>query len=174
MAGESKQKTTPEFERQQFINFFEELSWLLDTNKDLNFKKASIFLREYRKFAVHGAIVSGTSSNAYDLIGVLPSLLKDNEIFQGNTQLVQFAEEVLALDIPRWEKKSRNEIIGLIVCEVEDVNVNKERLDTLTKWAANILKNKTRVREMQSKAKTTGNLFSWNETIQKLVGEDNE
>lgn len=63
-------------------------------------------------------------------------------------------------------------VLGLIVCEVEDAN--KERLDTLTKWAANILKNKTQVREMQSKAKTSGNLFSWNETIQKLVGEENE
>ena len=172
MAGENKQKTSSEFERQQFINFFEELCWLLGSNKDINFKKTSNYLREFRNFTVHGAITTGTSSNAYDLIGVLPSLLKDNEIFQSNTQLVQFANEVLALDIPRWEKKSRNEIIGLIICEVEDVN--KERLDTLTKWAANILKNKSQVREMQSKAKTAGNLFSWNETIQKLVGENDE
>lgn len=69
-------------------------------------------------------------------------------------------------------KKSRNEIIGLIVCEVEDVN--QERLDSLTKRVANILKNKVKIREMQSKAKTSGNLFSWNETIQKIVGEENE
>lgn len=172
MAAENKQKASSEFERQQFINFFEELCWLLGSNKDINFKKASNYLREFRNLTVHGAITNGTSSNAYDLIGVLPSLLKDNEIFQSNTQLVQFAKEVLALDIPRWEKKSRNEIIGLIICEVEDVN--KERLDTLTNWAANILKNKSQVREMQSKAKTSGNLFSWNETIQKLVGESDE
>ena len=100
MAGENKQKASSEFERQQFINFFEELCWLLGSNKDINFKKASNYLREFRNFTVHGAITSGTSSNAYDLIGVLPSLLKDNEIFQSNTQLVQFAKEVLALDIP--------------------------------------------------------------------------
>ncbi len=58
------------------------------------------------------------------------------------------------------------------MCEVEDAN--KERLDTLTQWAMNILDNKTQVRDMQSKAKKTGNLFSWNETIQKLVREDDE
>lgn len=172
MAGENKQKASPEFEQQQLINFFENLCWLLETNKEINFKKASNYLREFRNFAVHGALTNGTSNNAYDLIGVLPSLLKDNEIFQSNAQLVQFAKEVLALDIPRWEKKSRNEIIGLIICEVEDVN--KERLDTLTKWASNILKNKSQIRKMQRKAKTTGNLFSWNETIQKLVGENDE
>lgn len=172
MAGTNKRKSNPEYERQQFINFFEELSWLLESNKNLNFKNAPQFLREYRNLVVHGAIVSGASNNAYNLIGVLPSLLKDNDIFQNNAQLVQFAEEVLALSIPRWEKKSRNEIIGLIICEVEDVN--KERLDILTKWTANILKNKVQVREMLSKAKTAGNMFSWNETIQKLVGEENE
>lgn len=106
------------------------------------------------------------------MIGVLLSLLKDNEIFQNNSQLVQFAQEVLEINIPRWEKKSRNEIIGLIICEVEDVN--KERLNILTQWAANILSNKSQVKDMQSKAKTLGNIFSWNETIQKLVGEENE
>lgn len=89
-----------------------------------------------------------------------------------DAQLVQFAEEVLALNITRWEKKSRNEIIGLIICEVEDVN--KERLDTLSDWAANILNNKTKVKAMQLKAKNSGNMFSWNETIQKLVGANDE
>ena len=53
-------------------------------------------------------------------------------------------------------------------------DVNQERLDSLTKRVANILKNKVKIREMQSKAKTSGNLFSWNETIQKIVGEENE
>ena len=44
MTGANKRKSNPEYERQQFINFFEELSWLLESNKDLNFKKASQFL----------------------------------------------------------------------------------------------------------------------------------
>ena len=46
MTGANKRKSNPEYERQQFINFFEELSWLLESNKDLNFKKASQYLRE--------------------------------------------------------------------------------------------------------------------------------
>ncbi len=172
MANETKRKVSPEFERQQFINFFEELSWLLESNKDISFKNASKFLREFRNYSIHGAVITGKSESAYGLIGVLPSLLKDTEIFQANSQLVQFAEEVLALSITRWEKKSRNEIIGLIICEVEDVN--KERLDVLAKWVSNILKNKSTVQDMQTKAIKSGNLFSWNETIQKLVGDENE
>lgn len=172
MANKNKRKTSSELEFQQFINFFEELSWLLDANKTLNFKNASKLLQQYRNLYMHNSSGIDRGSNAYNLIGVLPSLLRDNEIFQNNSQLVQFAEEVLGLSIPRWEKRSRNEIIGLIICEVEAVN--KERLDTLALWADNILQNKNQVKAMQTKAEASGNLFSWNETIQKLVEAENE
>ena len=151
------------------------MCWLLDSNKDINFKNASKYLKEFRNILTHK--ISNNVNNEgtidhYNLIGVLPSLLKDRDIFQSNSQLVQFAGEVLALNIPNWEKKSRNEIIGLIVCEVEDVN--KERLDILTRWTQNILNNKNEVKKMLNKAKSTGGIFSWNETIQKLVGTKNE
>ena len=172
MNNDNKRKMSAEYEAQQLINFFEELSWLLDSNKELNFKNASKLLKQCRNLLSHGTVSNIWENNAYTLIGVLPSLLRDNEIFQSNAQLVQFAEEVLALNITRWEKKSRNEIIGLIICEVEDVNM--ERLDTLSDWAANILNNKTKVKAMQLKAKNSGNMFSWNETIQKLVGANDE
>ncbi len=167
-----KRRSNSELERQQIINFFEELSWLLDANKDINYRNVSKLLKECRNLYVHGTIVNNNNNEAYSLIGVLPSLLKDNELFQSNAQLVQFAEEVLKLNISRWEKRSRNEIIGLIICEVEDAN--KEHIDVLTQWVSNILENKKKVKDLQSKAQISGNLFSWNETIQKLVSEENE
>lgn len=172
MASDNKKKDNLEYERQQFLNFFEELCWLLDSNKEINFKNASKYLKNYRSDLMHRNPNNFESTDEYNLIGILPSLLKDREIFQTNSQLVQFANEVLVLNIPSWEKKSRNEIIGLIVCEVEDVN--KERLKTLNKWTQNIFNNKNEVKNLQSKAKSTGDMFSWNETIQKLVGTENE
>lgn len=171
MANENKRKQNIEFERQQLFNFFEELCWLLDSNKELNFKSASKYLREIRNAVAH-SMLTNESNSEYRLIGILPSLLKDEEIFPSNAQLVQFADEVLSLPIPRWEKRSRNEIVGLIICEVEDAN--KERLSLLVDWSENILYNKSKVKELQSKAKSTGNIFSWNETIQRLVGTKDE
>ena len=94
------------------------------------------------------------------------------ELFQNNFQLVQFADEVLLLHISRWEKRSRNEIIGLIICEVEEEN--KKRMDTLTKWVACIIQNKKRVKVMQRDAEQEGHLFSWNDTLQRLFGENDE
>ena len=171
MTGGNRKKVHSDHEQHRLFNFIEEICWLLDSNKDINFKKVSNYLTEVRNYKTHASLNNKTTDQ-YNLIGILPSLLKDEVIFHSNSQLVQFANEILALTIPRWEKKSRNEIIGLIVCEVEDAN--KERLNILTDWSRNILNNKSKVKEMQNKAKKEGNLFSWNETIQKLVGADDE
>ena len=166
MGVERKKKHSTEIEQQQIINFFEELCWLLDSNKNINFSNASKNLDIIRNNIVHGTAFGNTDITS--LIGVLPSLLKDLEIFPNLAQLAQFAKEILGIEISRWDKRSRNEIIGLIICEVEDAN--KERMDVLLEWSKNILNNKKRVREMQEKAKNEGNIFSWNETIQKLTG----
>lgn len=166
MSVERKKKNTTEIEQQQIINFFEELCWLLDSNKNINFNNASKNLKTIRNNIMHG--ITFETSTITSLIGVLPSLLKDLEIFPSLAQLAQFAKEILGIEISRWDKRSRNEIIGLIICEVEDSN--KERMDILLEWSNNILNNKKRVQEMQEKAKNEGNIFSWNETIQKLTG----
>lgn len=171
MINENKKKPSPETERNQFFNFLEELCWLIDENKDINFKSISKYFKEYRNSSSHN-LISNDKNSEFALIGILPSLLKDQEIFQSNLQLVQFANEVLALSIPRWEKKSRNELIGLIICEVEDAN--KERINTLSEWSKNIFNNKNAVKELQKKAVNSGNLFSWNEAIQNLIGTGNE
>ena len=166
MGVERKKKSSAEIEQQQIINFFEELCWLLDSNKNINFNNASKNLKIIRNNIVHGTTFENTTITS--LIGVLPSLLKDIEIFPNLAQLAQFAKEILGIEISRWDKRSRNEIIGLIICEVEDAN--KERMDVLLEWSNNILNNKKSVQEMQEKAKNEGNIFSWNETIQKLTG----
>lgn len=175
MTSESRRKNSPDFDRQQFFNFFEEFCWLLGSNKDINFKNVSKYLHEYRNIIVHGSsndYINVQHSDEYHLIGILPSLLKDEELFQNNSQLVEFADEVLSLSISRWDKRSKNEIIGLIICEVEDAN--KRRLNILKERIKSILNNKNAVYEYKKNAKNTGNMFSWNETIQKLVGTVNE
>lgn len=166
MGEEKKKKGSVEIEQQQFINFFEELCWLLDSNKNINFGNVSKSLQFIRDGMAHGVILE--NDNITSLIGVLPTLLKDYEIFPYNVQLVQFAKEILGIEIPGWGKKSRNEIIGHIICNVEDAN--KERMDVLLEWSNNIMNNKKRVKEMQERARKEGNIFSWNETIQKLTG----
>ena len=46
MSVERKRKNNLEIEQQQLINFFEELCWLLDSNKNINFNKITFW--EYK------------------------------------------------------------------------------------------------------------------------------
>jgi hemerythrin len=53
-----------------------------------------------------------------ELIGILPSILIDEKKFPLNEDLVKLAEYSLNMNILRWNKKSRNEIIGIIISEI--------------------------------------------------------
>lgn len=145
----------------KFINFLEELCWLLESNRNLNFKKNSELLHMLRKNMISKS--SNDDGLVYNLIGVLPTLLKDETIFSSNSSLVQFAQEVLSLNMPRWEKRSRNELIGLIICNVEEANRN--RLETLAQLTQKLLNNKEKIKD----AIKQENIFSWNDTIQKII-----
>ena len=50
-----------------------------------------------------------------EVIGLLPSILIDTEKFPHNSDIAKFAEQSLNLEIPFWQKRSRNEIIGNLI-----------------------------------------------------------
>jgi len=52
------------------------------------------------------------------LIGILPSILMDKNKFSNNEDIVKLAENSLNLRIPGWRKKSRNEIIGIVIAKI--------------------------------------------------------
>ncbi|BDF69484.1 hypothetical protein CE91St41_04630 [Oscillospiraceae bacterium] len=166
-SGRKSQDKTVEVDKT--LTFIEDLCWLLDANKAINFKKVPPMLRTLRE----SSSLSGNDNKPdviiSNLIGVLPALLKDEGVFTTNSSLVQFAKEVLSLNISRWEKRSRFEIIGLIICNVEEVNADK--LEALIQVSLELLKNKDKVKK---EIQNNDNLFSWNETIQKIVTNDNE
>jgi len=143
----------------KFINFIEELCWLLEINKNLDFKRNADILHLLR----NDMIPQSNNNLVYNLIGVLPTLLKDETIFTSNISLIKFAEEILSLNIPRWEKRSRNELIGLIICNVEEAN--KDSLEKLAQLTQKLLANKEKLKAVIKHE----NLFSWNDAIQKIV-----
>lgn len=52
--------------------------------------------------------------------------------------------------------------------------LTKKAEDNYMRLVGNILNHKVQVKDVQENAKKTGNLFSWNEAIQRLTGETNE
>jgi hypothetical protein len=150
----------------QAINFVEELSWLL-SKKNVDIKDIPSLLRSLldsnSSLQVNKKYESPNPNKNY-LIGVLPNLFTDQELFDTTNDLLTFANDVLQMNISRSAKRSRFEYIGLIICEI--VNLNDDNLSKVVQALAKLTENKdnlTRFKEAKRKAN-----FSWNEAIQKL------
>lgn len=99
------------------------------------------------------------------LIGTLPRLLLDRDLFPSNEDITDFAEVALHLEMTRTEKRARHEIIGKIVCETD--TLDEKQLTDLVRALELIVGNKDRLATMIEKKKQ--GTFSWNETIQELL-----
>lgn len=153
----------------KFLNFAEELSWLLDNYKGLKIEETVLhiknminndeisFFKEDFGYKKHKSIRS--------LVGIFPELFQNKSLFPTNQSIIEFANEVLQMNINPFKNRSKTEIIGEIVCttynltetEVEKVvNALNKMVDN-----ENIVKS---VKEMKNE-----DTFSWNEIIQKLA-----
>ena len=102
--------------------------------------------------------------NIRSLVGVLPEFFQNSNIFRTNADIEQFAREVLGVNIINFEKKSRTEIIGVIVCSVP--NFEDSTFEVLGKYLSNIVDDEKKCSQVAKEKETTN--FSWNDTISKL------
>ncbi|GLT24596.1 hypothetical protein GCM10007933_40830 [Zoogloea oryzae] len=151
------------------IDFIEELSWLLESKKKLNLSEIPKLLRDS---LISGKEETGAADkyvspnpNIHYLIGVLPRLFQDEMLFSRNEEIAEFANEVLGIAISRVEKRSKYELIGLIVCEAN--SLDDEKLASLVSSLTEITGSSEKLSLMVREKKSTG--FSWNETIRKLA-----
>ena len=98
------------------------------------------------------------------LIGILPNFFQDKELFKSRTDLSDFAEKVLKIKVTRVDKRSEYELIGLIICEVN--NLNDSDLTSLVEVLFKITGSKEKLKQIKD-AKRKAN-FSWNEAIKTL------
>lgn len=101
--------------------------------------------------------------NKHYLIGVMPKLLQNKDLFPQNEDIYDFAISALEINITRFEKRSRYEIIGMIVCATCDLGDKK--LSRLVKALESIIDNSDEIKNVVYQKQL--NSFSWNEAIQK-------
>jgi len=65
----------------------------------------------------------GAEDKKTELIGTLPSVLIDKNKFPTNESIVKLAERSLGLKISNWKKKSRNEIIGILIAKIAEKDI---------------------------------------------------
>tara|TARA_R110000822_G_scaffold126885_2_gene262110 strand:- start:299 stop:820 length:522 start_codon:yes stop_codon:yes gene_type:complete len=169
--SEVKPKTGRRIKRSDdatFIRFVEELGWLLESYGDVDFSALPNFIRqqqELRNRSTHLRSLSSQSDIASTLVGVLPSFFMDRKIFPSNVDLVEFAEQALGIETPRWQKKSKNELIGHIVCHANEAPPAKLR--SLSKAIEDLVEDEGERRKNLERQRKSGR--SWNEVIQDLV-----
>lgn len=151
------------------IDFIEELSWLLDSKRKLKLSEIPDILR-FQMLADNSMITAANkyaspNPNIHYLIGVLPRLFQDTKLFPKNEDIGSFARDVLGIDVSRVEKRSKYELIGLIVCECNDLNDSK--LEDMVTALYAITSSSDKISKFAEAKKHTG--FSWNETIRKLA-----
>ena len=143
----------------KLVKFAEELSWLMDAYKE--FSLDDILERFIQSSKNNSEQRHGLYSNTSYLVGVLPRMFQDKELFENNSDLASFAKDVLHIELKNSEKKSRMEIIGTIVCNIS--NDNSELLDTLVKALESIMDNESKMAEVKKSRKQPN--FSWNAII---------
>lgn len=164
---EKKSLSTADLEKA--IDFFEEFVWLFESKRNVKLKNVPNELRNIinNNHLVSSYVENSTpDSNVHFLIGVLPGLFQDEKLFPTNTQIANFAEQVLNIKVTRASKRSKYELIGLIICRAN--NLSDSQLQHLVQSLNILIRNNDTLESIRNIEKTDN--FSWNETIQRLTG----
>ena len=98
------------------------------------------------------------------LVGTMSLVLADAELFPANEDIAKFAAEALQISIARWEKRSRYEMIGMLV--MESINASPARLREVGDLLNKISDESDSMAQIKKRSRQTG--FSWNEAIRSL------
>lgn len=147
----------------------DDLAWMLQKVDIRQLKEAADLLRFSLSNEDATSSVARTyessSPNKHFLIGVLPRLFQDKDLFPQNEDIADFANTILKLSMSRMEKRSRYEIIGKVVCETDALD--EIELSLLVRALEKLVEDKDKLAQMAAR-KREGS-FSWNETLQELL-----
>lgn len=145
----------------RILNFMQELSWLTENYKDIYIKDIYSLLKNIKEDNVKtGKLRKDTKS----LVGVLPSIFQDKELFPKKEDILEFAKQELGIELSLQSKRSKIEYIGTILCMVS--NENSGKLERLVDALDILLNNDSKMAEVKKHRQEPN--FSWNETIAKL------
>lgn len=150
--------------------FMEEFAWLMKSYDDLDFNALGQYSSELAMISRHGGSRFRRpvdSSITTMLVGNLPAFLVDDELFATNEDIAEFSVTILNIHIPRWQKKSKYELIGHIVCNVNEASPAK--ISRLLQALDEILDDRGEARTKIARDRKSGR--GWNEVIQELTGD---
>lgn len=148
--------------------FMEEFAWLMRSYDDLDFGALGNFSSELAMVSrrnSRGIAESRERETTNMLVGTLPDFLIDEVLFPTNEDIAEFSVSVLDIHIPRWQKKSKYELIGHIVCNVNEASPAK--VSRLLEALEEILDEKGEAKRRIASERKSGR--GWNAVIQELT-----
>lgn len=170
MRSPTKSSRKKRSDPKELARFVEELSWLLKSFEDIDYNALSNFGRQTEFLLSNSEKFRRSSSidqSAIVLVGILPNFLMDTKLFPANEGIVEFAEAALGLSLKRWQKKSRYEIIGQIVCHTNEAS--PEKIAQLSEIIGEMHDNRTSIRNVIETNREQGR--SWSEVIGRLYDD---
>lgn len=164
------------------LNFIEEFSWISNKYKNLDTNKLYEVLNsfesrrqnEYNDYIFYSKNAGKNNHVSYRnslkdktfLIGKLPSLLMDKELFSKNKELSDFAR-LLGVEVRFPEKRSRDEIIGTIICSLQEEDSVK-RIHEIGEFIYALTSDEKLMNEIKVEKKIYNDEYDWNNVIRLL------
>lgn len=157
------------------MNFIEEFSWVANKYKDIDAKKLIDYINNVDNFKQDNAyflkykdnmLRSTAPSEKSFLIGALPALLMDRELFVKNKDLSDFAA-LIGIDVKFPEKRSRDEIIGTIICSIQDEKSNT-KIAGIGDFIHKLTSDERIIKTIKIEKKYMNDDFDWNRLIRNL------
>ena len=151
------------------LRFVEELSWLMKSYEGADLRLLAQVLRNEQRTIFDPEDVNQlnhfveSDSDTVSLVGILPKIFINPNWFRSNSDIAEFAQSALGLRIPRWEKISKFEMIGHVVCRVS--LQEKRDHSSLVKILRNILSDKQKEKYVIDMRRDQ---MSWNDIIRRF------
>lgn len=155
------------------LDLLQEIVWAIRSRESDELVSGVAYLRKLAETEIETtsgrpSSLSNSSKglNLRALVGLMPLVLADSELFPTNADIKKFADEALQISIVRWEKRSRYEMIGMLV--MESIHATPGRLKQVTLLLNEISGDPNSFERFKRTAQQTG--FSWNQAIRSLTG----
>lgn len=155
------------------LNFLEEFSWVANKYKNIDAKKVLELVNQAEASKIDDVNFTKDKNYRKDnfrdkrfLIGALPELLMDKELFQKNRDLSDFAL-LMGIEVKFPEKRSRDEIIGTIICSLQE-EVNNLKISDIGDFIYKLTSDEKIITNIKIEKKYYHDSYDWNRVIRNL------
>lgn len=155
----------------QLLNFLEEFSFISKKFSRSNFIEILEYIYDKGMDAPERNLQPKKDDIKGFLVGYLPRILLDKELFVKNKDIDDFARS-LGIEINRPEKRSREEMIGIIVCDVHEKNLSEleKAYNVINSMSSNpVILNKIKESKILSSAQNEA--YNWNNVIKDIFNK---